>query len=114
MAAGIRSPAIHAVANATRRAIAGESQRAALPSAALKTPAGTWLVLHGGVLGSPRSGGVVVFIQRAHPTLVAPLLLKAFGLSPREQDVVQLTLRGASAARPLSAWTSPRTLSTTT
>jgi DNA-binding CsgD family transcriptional regulator len=99
VAAGIRSPAIHAVASATRRAIAGESEPAALPSAALKTPAGTWLVLHGGVLGSPRSGGVAVFIQRAHPTLVAPLLLRAFGLSPREQEVVQLTLRGASAAQ---------------
>jgi DNA-binding CsgD family transcriptional regulator len=37
-----------------------------------------------------------VFVQRAHPTLVAPLLLKAYGLTPREQEVTQLVLRGAT------------------
>lgn len=97
--AGVRAPAIQAVASATRRAIAGEAPRGALPSAALKTPAGTWLVLHGALIGAPRSGGVAVFIQRAHPTLVAPLLLKAYGLSDREREVVQMTLRGATAAQ---------------
>jgi DNA-binding CsgD family transcriptional regulator len=40
-----------------------------------------------------------VFIQRAHPTLVAPLLLKAFGLTPREQQVAQLVLRGATTTQ---------------
>jgi DNA-binding CsgD family transcriptional regulator len=62
----------------------------------VKTPAGTWLVLHGGLLGTPRSGEVAIFIQRAHPTLVAPLLLKAYGLTPREQEVTQLMLRGTT------------------
>jgi DNA-binding CsgD family transcriptional regulator len=96
--AGLRSPAIHAIASATRTAIAaaGDTREAALPSAAVKTPAGTWLVLHGGLLGDLRSGDITVFIQRAHPTLVAPLLLKAYGLTPREQEVTQLMLRGAT------------------
>ena len=52
-----------------------------------------------------------MFIQRAHPTLVAPLLLKAFGLTPREQEVAQLVLRGATttqAAKRLSI--SPHTV----
>jgi DNA-binding CsgD family transcriptional regulator len=40
-----------------------------------------------------------VFIQRAHPTLVAPILLKAYGLTPREQEVTQLTLRGATTTQ---------------
>jgi DNA-binding CsgD family transcriptional regulator len=62
----------------------------------VKTSSGTWLVLHGGLLGAPRSGQVAVFIQRAHPTLVAPLLLKAYGLTTREQAVAQLLLRGAT------------------
>jgi DNA-binding CsgD family transcriptional regulator len=100
--AGVRSPSVHALASATRRAIA-EGDRT-LPSATVKTPAGTWLVLHGGLLGDPRSGSVAVFVQRAHPTLVAPLLLKAYGLTPREQEVTQLMLRGATtiqAARRL-------------
>jgi DNA-binding CsgD family transcriptional regulator len=96
--AGLQAPSIHAVASATRRAIGAEGARA-LPSAAVKTPAGTWLVLHGGLLGDLRSGAVAIFIQRAHPTLVAPLMLKAYGLTPREQDVAQLALRGATTAQ---------------
>jgi DNA-binding CsgD family transcriptional regulator len=67
-----------------------------LPSAVVRTEAGTWLVLHGGLVGAPRSGEVAVFMQRAHPTLVAPLLLKAYGLTEREQEVTQLVLRGAT------------------
>ncbi|HWF36652.1 MAG TPA: helix-turn-helix transcriptional regulator [Solirubrobacteraceae bacterium] len=102
--AGVRSASVHTIASATRTAIAAAGAPA-LPSSAVKTPAGTWLVLHGGLLGAPRSGEVAVFIQRAHPTLVAPLLLKAYGLTPREQDVAQLLLRGATtiqAAQRLS------------
>jgi DNA-binding CsgD family transcriptional regulator len=98
--AGVRSSAVSAVASATRAAIAARGEGApVLPSSAVKTPGGTWLVLHGGLLGAPRSGEVAVFIQRAHPTLVAPLLLKAYGLTPREQEVTQLTLRGASTVQ---------------
>jgi DNA-binding CsgD family transcriptional regulator len=111
--AGLRAPAIHAVASATRATIAaGDTPgEAALPSAAVRTPGGTWLVLHGALHGDGRSRDVAVFIQRAHPTLVAPLLLKAYGLTPREQEVTQLMLRGATtvqAARRLEI--SPHTV----
>lgn len=96
--AGLRAPAIHAIASATKVAIAaaGTASQAALPSAAVKTPAGTWLVLHGALHGDLRYREIAIFIQRAHPTLVAPLLLRAYGLTPREQEVTQLMLRGAS------------------
>jgi DNA-binding CsgD family transcriptional regulator len=94
--AGILSPALQSVATATRAAIAA-GKDAVLPSSLVKTPAGSWLVLHGALLGSRESQEVAVFVQRAHPTLVAPLLLKAYGLTPREEEVAQLTLRGASA-----------------
>jgi DNA-binding CsgD family transcriptional regulator len=99
--AGLRSPAIHAIATATRTAIAAdaEGREAAFPSAPVKAPSGSWLVLHGGLLGDLRSGQIAVFIQRAHPTLVAPLLLKAYGLTPREQEVTQLVLRGATTVQ---------------
>jgi DNA-binding CsgD family transcriptional regulator len=96
--AGVEHPAIHAVASATRSAVAARADTAGsvLPSSTVKTPAGTWLVLHGALLGDVRSQAVAVFIQRAHPTLVAPLLLKAYGLTPREREVAQLLLRGAT------------------
>jgi DNA-binding CsgD family transcriptional regulator len=99
--AGLRLASIHAVASATRTATgAGAAGRATgLPSATVQTPAGTWLVLHGGLLGPSGSGEVAVFIQRAHPTLVAPILLKAYGLSAREQEVTQLILRGATTTQ---------------
>jgi DNA-binding CsgD family transcriptional regulator len=98
--AGVRSPSVHAVANATRAAIdAGEGTGTDLPSVTVKTPSGTWLVLHGSVVGELRRGEIAVFIQRAHPTLVAPLLLKAYGLTPREQQVAQLILRGATTTQ---------------
>jgi DNA-binding CsgD family transcriptional regulator len=80
-------------------------------SSVVKTPAGGWLVLHGGLLGAPRAGKVAIFIQRAHPTLVAPLLLKAYGLTPREQEVTQLVLRGATTIQAAQRLTiSPHTI----
>jgi DNA-binding CsgD family transcriptional regulator len=99
--AGVRSAAIQTLASATRSAIAsaGAAGAKVLPSAVVRTEAGTWLVLHGGLVGAPRSGEVAVFIQRAHPTLVAPLLLKAYGLTEREQEVTQLVLRGATTVQ---------------
>lgn len=97
---GLRAPAIRAIASATRAALARAGHGApALPSATVKTPAGTWLVLHGGLLGSAGSSEHAVFIQRAHPTLIAPLLLRAYGLTGREQEVTQLVLRGATTAQ---------------
>jgi DNA-binding CsgD family transcriptional regulator len=92
---GVRDSALQAVASATRSA----GDLGDLPSATVKTHAGRWLVLHGGRIGPDREGAVAVFLQRAHPTLVAPLLLKAYGLTPREQEVAQLALRGATAAQ---------------
>jgi DNA-binding CsgD family transcriptional regulator len=99
--AGVRSASIQAVASATRAAIAGVGAVGVpdLPSAAVKAPAGAWLVLHGALLGTANSAQVAVFIQRAHPSLVAPLLLKAYGLTPREQQVTQLMLRGATTTQ---------------
>lgn len=108
---GIGAASIQAIAGATRAAVgaAGQSGRPVLPSSAVKTPAGTWLVLHGGLLGERRRGQVAVFIQRAHPTVVAPILLRAYGLTPRERAVAQLMLRGATTAQAARSQGSRRT-----
>jgi DNA-binding CsgD family transcriptional regulator len=96
---GLSSAPLQALASATRAAIADGAD---LPRSVVKSPSGTWLVLHGALLGAARSGEVAVFVQRAHPTLVAPLLLEAYGLTAREREVAQLTLRGASAVQAAS------------
>ena len=93
--AALSSPALHALASATRAAGPGEP----LPTATVKTPSGSWLVLHGGVIGPRRDGVVSVFVQRAHPMLVAAQLMKAFGLTAREEEVARLGLRGATTAQ---------------
>jgi DNA-binding CsgD family transcriptional regulator len=96
---GVRAPSIQAIASATRSAIANGA--AEFPRSAVKTEAGGWLVLHGARHGSNPSE-VAVFVQRAHPTLIAPLLLRAYELTAREQEVAQLTLRGATSAQTAS------------
>jgi DNA-binding CsgD family transcriptional regulator len=111
---GVHSPAISAIVAATRAAVGVSSTErlTALPSSMVKCPSGSWLVLHGSVLHASRSKGSAVFIQRAHPMLVAPLLLKAYGLTAREQQVTQLVLRGATTAQIASRLAiSPHTVS---
>jgi DNA-binding CsgD family transcriptional regulator len=102
--AGARAPALQAVATATRDMVAAgaPTDGASLPSVPVKTDAGTWLVLHGALHGDVARREVAVFIQRAHPTLIAPVLLKAYGLTAREQQVAQLALRGATRAQSAS------------
>ena len=111
---GVRSPAISSIVAATRAAVAASTSERlpALPSTMVKCPSGSWLVLHGSVLNASRSNGSAVFLQRAHPMLVAPLLLKAYGLTAREQQVTQLVLRGATTAQIASRLSiSPHTVS---
>lgn len=58
------------------------------------TKSGRWLVLH----GTRFSGGhhTAVIIEAAPPAVVTPLIIEAYGLSDREQQIVPLVLRGAS------------------
>jgi DNA-binding CsgD family transcriptional regulator len=59
---------------------------------------GRWIVLHGAALVSNRSRRVAVIIEPAHPGRIVPLLMAAYGLSEREQEVTRLVLQGASTA----------------
>jgi DNA-binding CsgD family transcriptional regulator len=61
------------------------------------TDSGTWVVLHAAALtGSRREPRVAVIVEPAHPARIAPLLMSAYGLTEREQDITQLVLRGES------------------
>jgi DNA-binding CsgD family transcriptional regulator len=58
----------------------------------------TWVVLHGASLVSAGSRRVAVIVEPAHPARIAPLLMSAYGLTEREQDVTRLVLQGNSTA----------------
>jgi DNA-binding CsgD family transcriptional regulator len=58
--------------------------------------AGTWVVLHGASLVAGGARRVAVIVEPAHPARIAPLLMSAYGLTEREQDVTRLVLQGNS------------------
>jgi DNA-binding CsgD family transcriptional regulator len=55
-----------------------------------------WVMLHGTPLISSRSRRVAVIVEPAHPARIAPLLMAAYGLTTREQEVTRLVLQGNS------------------
>jgi hypothetical protein len=54
----------------------------------------TWVVLHGASLVSGTMRRVAVIIQAAHPARIYPLLMSAYGLTEREQEVTRMVLQG--------------------
>jgi DNA-binding CsgD family transcriptional regulator len=82
-------------------AVAGRARRGGLAGSEtafsrVRTRSGGWVVLHGAHL--PPGDRVAVIIEPAHPSRVAPLLMAAYQLTPREQDLTRLVLQGASTA----------------
>lgn len=70
---------------------------AVVPTVRLRTHAGQWLALHASMLTSlDGTERVAVVIEAAGAENVASLLLDAYELTPREQDVTELVLRGYS------------------
>lgn len=57
---------------------------------------GTWIVLHGVTLDSGGYRRAAVIVEPAHPARIAPLLMAAYSLTQREQDVTRLVLQGNS------------------
>jgi hypothetical protein len=60
---------------------------------------GTWIVLHGACLVSADSRRVAVIIEPAHPARISSLLMSAYGLTGREQEVTRHVLQGSSTAQ---------------
>jgi DNA-binding CsgD family transcriptional regulator len=59
---------------------------------------GTWVVLHGASLVAGGTRRVAVIVEPAHPARIAPLLMAAYGLTEREQQVTRLVLQGSATA----------------
>ena len=73
-------------------------RRARSRSRGCSRAAGRWLVLHGAALVADGARRVAVIIEPAHPARIASLLMAAYGLTEREQDVTRLVLQGNSTA----------------
>jgi len=86
--------AVHAVALRARAAAAGDDQ--GVPRARLRTRSGRWLLLHGACLrdasGTPARTAIVV--EPARRAEVAAIMVEAYELTEREQQVTQLLVRG--------------------
>lgn len=57
---------------------------------------GRWIVLHGASLRTDGRRRVAVIVEPAHPARIAPLLMSAYGLTDREQEVTRHVLQGDS------------------
>jgi DNA-binding CsgD family transcriptional regulator len=66
--------------------------------ARVRSRSGTWVVLHGAALVSEGAPRVAVIVEPAHPARISPLLMAAYGLTRREQDITRLVLQGHSTA----------------
>jgi DNA-binding CsgD family transcriptional regulator len=63
----------------------------------LRDRSGRWLVLHASVLDSAAGeGNVAIVVEPAKSADLAPIIIEAYGLTPRERDVVKAIARGLS------------------
>jgi DNA-binding CsgD family transcriptional regulator len=67
--------------------------------ARVQSRSGTWVVLHGASLVAAGARRVAVIVEPAHPARISPLLMSAYGLTEREQDVTRLVPQGESTAQ---------------
>ena len=92
--------AVRMVACALKRALSPETDKDLnnAPCLRVRARSGRWLTLYGS-LSEPTSyspGETVIVIQPAKPEEVAWLNVAAYDLSPREEEVVKLVVRGSS------------------
>jgi DNA-binding CsgD family transcriptional regulator len=92
--------AVRMVAVAVRRSLAPKSDRDLnrVPRVRVRARSGRWLTLYGSLTepSYDRPSETVVVVEPAKPEEVAWLNVAAHGLSPREEEVVELVVRGLS------------------
>jgi len=91
-------PAVLAVAGRALRAARDTSKPGEIAFSRVLSQAGQWVVLHGASLVTDGPRRVAVIVESAHPARTTPLLMSAYGLTEREQDVTRLVLKCESTA----------------
>jgi DNA-binding CsgD family transcriptional regulator len=92
-------PAVLAVAGRALRTAEHEDAPGDVALARVLSREGRWMVLHGAALVASGGRRVAVIIEPAHPARISSLLMAAYQLTDREQDVTGLVLRGNSTAQ---------------
>jgi len=110
-AKGKLPPSVLAVAGRALRTAEHEDAPGEVALARVLSRGGQWMVLHGASLVADGARRVAVIVEPAHPARISPLLMAAYGLTEREQDVTRLVLRGDSTAQIAeSLFISPHTV----
>ncbi len=94
--AGRLPSAVLAVAGQAQRSADGRDAPGEVAVARVLSRSGTWVVLHGATLVSDGGTRVAVIVEPAHPARLVPLLMSAYCLTEREQEVTRLVLQGES------------------
>lgn len=94
---------VRMVSGALRHALAPESdsEHNLIPRVRVRGRSGRWLALYGSLTepSGDRPGETVIVIGPAKPDEVAWLNVAAYGLSPREEEVVGLLVRGFTSSQ---------------
>jgi DNA-binding CsgD family transcriptional regulator len=98
-AKGKLPPSVLAVAGRALRTAENDDAPGEVAFARVLSRDGRWMVLHGASLVAARQRRVAVIVEPAHPARVSALLMAAYQLTDREQDVTRLVLQGESTAQ---------------
>ncbi len=97
--AGKLPAAVLAVAGRALRTAETRTGPGEIAIARVLARSGRWIVLHGASLVSESRRRVAVIVEPAHPARITPLLMDAYGLTEREQEVTRLVLQGESTTQ---------------
>lgn len=96
---GTLPPSVLAVAGRALRTAEDRDTPGEVAVARVLSDDGRWVLLHGASLVADGARRVAVIVEPAHPARISSLLMSAYGLTEREQDVTRLVLRGEDTGR---------------
>jgi DNA-binding CsgD family transcriptional regulator len=90
--------AVRSVVGYVRQLHDGNTPANRMPRARVRGASGRWLAIYASLApeAGSESANTAVIIQEARPSEIAPLIIHAYGLSPREAQVTSLVLQGLS------------------